>query len=152
MPKRVLTIVFLILLILLLSGCSTKSIDTNIKKENVAKAIELKITSTKQFPQGISYSIMLKNGSQSLIKQNDVYISFPINNGNGDSTNRAKIEAEGNKLDIQPGENVLLNAFIPAEYYESKKINKNSPWFEIEGYINEVKDANRLEIEGALTR
>ena len=152
MLKRALTIVLVTLAVFMLSGCSTTSRGTNAEKDNLANNIELKIVSTKQFPEGISYSIMLKNGSLSLIKQNDVYISFPINNGNGDSTNKAKIEAEGNKLDIQPGEKVLLNAFIPAEYYESKKIDKNSTWFEIEGYINEVKDLNHFEIGGTLTR
>lgn len=148
MPRRALTIVFLTLLIFILTGCSSKSANNNVEKDSLDN-IKLKITSTKQFPQGMDYSIMLKNGSQSIIKQNDVYISFPINNGNGDSTNKAKIEAEGNKLDIRPGEEVLLNAFIPVEYYESKKIDKNNPWYEIKGYINKVNDLNHFEKSGA---
>lgn len=114
--------------------------------------ITLEITAKSVSPQGIDYSLNLENGCQSLIKQNNVYISFPIINGNGSTMNKAKIEAVGNKLDIQPGEKVSLNVFIPTEYYVSAKIDKNRPQYEIKGYINDVKDSNHFEKSGDFER
>lgn len=69
-------------------------------------------------------------------------------NSNGLTTNKAKIEATGNKLNIRPGEKVLLNVFIPSEYYFSGKIDRNRPQYEIKGYINNVKDSNHFESSG----
>ena len=81
------------------------------------------------------------------IRQNDVYISFPITNDEKSSfkTNDCKVEAENNKLNIRPGESVSLFVFIPKENYEDNKyINSEKPSIEIKGYLNELKETNHF--------
>lgn len=50
------------------------------------------------------YTIKLSNDSDFVIRQNNVYVSFPIKTGEmGFKENEYKVEADGNKLNIQPG-------------------------------------------------
>ena len=50
-----------------------------------------------------------------------------------------KVEAKGNKLNIQPNEEVLLNVFIPIECI-TPELKDIEPELEIKGYIEEVKE------------
>ncbi|MDR3601758.1 MAG: hypothetical protein P4L49_14955 [Desulfosporosinus sp.] len=148
MRKRVIILTFIILCISLggvIIGCS--KISTNLQPEDMDK-IKLEVVSKSELPEGISYAIKLKNGSSFLIKQNSVYISYPVRNGNsGYISNKAKVEAVGNKLDIRPGEEITLSAFIP-NVFESNKVDQSRLQYEIKGYINEVKDSSHFEQSG----
>ena len=125
-------------------------IDANQLSEDLDK-IKLEVVSKTALPEGIGYSIKLKNGSAYVIKQNSVYVSFPVRNGNnGYSSNKAKVEAEGNKLDIRPGEEVTLNAFIPLDAFDRDKVDQHRLQYEIKGYINQVKDTNHYQQVGEL--
>ncbi|UWG95426.1 hypothetical protein LPY66_10845 [Dehalobacter sp. DCM] len=136
-------IVFLsIFFVLLFAGCSTNTVSRS--PEELDK-ITLKVMTKSQLPEGIGYSIKLTNGSPFVIKQNNVYIGYIYRIGdNSNSFTEAKIEAEGNKLDIAPGEEVILNAFIPEGIYNSDKVDLSVLRYEIKGYIDEVKDNNKF--------
>lgn len=147
MRKRVIISVFIILSIclgLMTNGCSR--ITTNQLPEEMDN-IKLEFVSKSKLPEGIGYALKLKNGRSFLIKQNTVYISYPVRNGNsGYILNKAKVEAVGNKLDIRPGEEITLNAFIP-DAFDSDKVDQQRLQYEIKGYINEAKDSNHFEPE-----
>jgi len=148
MRKRGIIFGFIILSIsigVLMIGCSR--ISKNQLPEEMDK-IKLEFVSKSELPAGIGYAIKLKNGSSFLIKQNTVYISYPVRNGNsGYISNKAKVEAVGNKLDIRPGEEITLNAFIP-DAFDSEKVDQHRLEYEISGYIDEVKDSNHFGQSG----
>lgn len=101
--------------------------------------VSIQMTKKQLMPSGTGYAIIIKNMSKYIIKQNSVYISYPIKHGNSQSMNICKVEATGNKLDIKPNEEVTLNAFIPIENYkDNKNIDSDKPQYEISGYLNEV--------------
>jgi len=97
-----------LLILVLLSGCvSEKTFTTN----DIEK-IKLALMKTETFENGISYTIQLKNDSDLVIKQNNVFVSYPIKHGeSGLKGNQYTVEADGNKLDIQPGEKNYTSCF-----------------------------------------
>lgn len=148
MRKRIIILISVITCIslsVISIGCSR--ISSNPQPEDMDK-IKLEIVSKSELPEGTSYTIKLKNGSSFLIKQNSVYVSYSVRNGNNRYTsNKAKVEAVGNKLDIRPGEEITLSAFIP-NVFESDKVDQHRLQYEIKGYINEVKDLSHFEQSG----
>lgn len=111
--------------------------------------ISIKIANTQHMSTGTVYTIIMKNTSGLLIKQNSVYISYPIKLTN---SNKCKVEATGNKLDIKPGDAVTLNVFIPIENYrDNKYIDSNRPQYEVSGYLNEVIPMNHFGQSGGLS-
>lgn len=148
MRKKIIISIYVIICIslgVITIGCSR--ISANPQPEDMDK-IKLEIVSKSELPEGTSYAIKLKNGSSFLIKQNSVYVSYPVRNGNnGYTSNKAKVEAVGNKLDIRPGEEITLSAFIP-NVFESDKVDQHRLQYEIKGYINEVKDLSHFGQSG----
>ena len=127
---------------LISTGCSSTRV-TGFPEE--MDKIKVEVVSRSELPDGTAYSIKLSNGSPFLIKQNNVYISYPFRTGNnGTSLNKAKIEAEGNKIDIRSGDEVILNAFIPVGIFDSNKVDLSILQYEIKGFIEEVKDINKF--------
>ncbi|MBL4937885.1 hypothetical protein JK636_19435 [Clostridium sp. YIM B02515] len=43
--------------------------------------IDIHVTNTQRMPSGTAYTLVLKNTSKYLIKQNSVYLSYPIKQG-----------------------------------------------------------------------
>lgn len=122
-----------------------KDISTNIDR------ITIRIINTQRDYSGTSYTLVLKNASRYLIKQNSVYLSYPIIQGESRQTNKCKVEAAGNNIDIKPNEEVTLNVFIPSEdYKDNNKIDSNRPQFEIEGYLNEINTLTHFGKSGDL--
>jgi hypothetical protein len=158
--KRVLIIAIIAILLVLSVGggfflvksangkeISNKDISTNIDR------ITIRIINTQRNYSGTSYTLELKNASRYLIKQNSVYLSYPIIQGESRQTNKCKIEATGNKIDIKPNEEVPLNVFIPCEdYKDNTKIDSNQPQFEIEGYLNEISTLTHFGKSGDLIK
>lgn len=115
--------------------------------------ISIKIANTQRMQSGTGYSIVMKNASPYLIKQNSVYISYPIKHGNGQTMNKCKVEATGNKIDIKPDEEVTLSVFIPCEDYENNNnIDSSRPQYEIERYVNEISNLTHFGQSGGFCK
>ncbi len=123
----------------------------NYDTDQEHKKVHINLISKQNFPEGKAFALKLINGSSLTIKQNSVYVSFPIRMQNGSRSNKCKVEADGNRLDIKPGEEVSLNVFIPKENYEkSKDLDITRPNLEWKAYFNEVKIENRFEKMGEI--
>ncbi|CRK83412.1 hypothetical protein [Neobacillus massiliamazoniensis] len=109
----------------------------------------------KQTMEGvIVYSIKLINGSDSVIKQNNVFVSYPIiTTTNVIKSNEYKVEVKGNKLDIQPGETITLKAFMPLEGMGDKSLLRiDDPRIQINGYLDKVDNNHKFSNGGYLYR
>jgi hypothetical protein len=67
--KIVFSVLFSLILVV---GCSNKVAPDDIDK------ITLELVEQKQDLHGIIYTLRMKNGSRHVIKQNNVYLYFPI--------------------------------------------------------------------------
>jgi len=134
----------LLLIVFLLGACSSNSYDIG----KVASQINFEIVERNIDSDGASYSIKLINNSDEIIAQNTVYISYPIKTINGGSkTNQLKVETTGNKLDISPGEEVILSAYISSENFENNEnLIVEDPEIQFDGYINKVQSENKVGI------
>lgn len=118
------------------------------KFKDSPRDIDIYVTNIQQSSIGTQYAILMKNTSRFLIKQNTVYISYPIINGNSITMNKYKVETTGNKLDIEPDEKVELSVFMP--YQGDQIIDKVC--YEIEGYFEKVDNLNHFEQSGSLDK
>jgi hypothetical protein len=137
-----------ILTLVLLVGCVSEK---NITVNDMGK-IKLELIEQKTLEEGISYSIKLTNGSDYVIKQNTVFVSFPIKQGeNAYKGNEYTVEATGNKLDIQPGENIILNVFMPFEGMGDKSLLRiDNPNIQLKGYMHTIDEEHHFTIGGSL--
>lgn len=95
----------------------------------------------------------LINDSNYVIAQNNVYLSFPVTNAINTKWGSSgwKVEASGNKLNIEPGQEVLLNVFMSDEFFKyNELICLDRPSIEIEGYLDEVDDMNQFHKGGGI--
>jgi len=139
-----------ILTLVLLAGCVSEQ---NITVDDI-KNIKLELIEQQTFEEGISYSIKLTNGSDYVIKQNTVFVSFPIKHGeNAYKGNEYTVEAKGNKLDIQPGEKITLNVFMPFEGMGDKSLlGLDNPNIQIKGYLNTIDEEHHFTTGGSLIK
>ncbi|KQU25083.1 hypothetical protein [Priestia megaterium] len=114
--------------------------------------IKLELIKEQKLDKGISYEIKLINNSNAVLKQNNVYVYYPIEKReNVYGNNPYKVEAEGNKLDIKPGEKVTLNVFMPLQGIQNQSnIETKKPVIQLKGYLDEVNNENRFSIGGDL--
>jgi len=139
-----------LLVLVLLSGCvSEKTFTTN----DIEK-IKLALTKTETFENGLSYTIKLKNDSDFIIKQNNVFVSYPIKQGeSGLKGNPYTVEAEGNKLDIQPGEEITLHVFMPFEGLgDQSLLGIDNPDIQLKGFIETVDNEHFFSTGGSLIK
>ncbi len=142
MMNRVYSLVILILMIFI-TACSADNPKVFTPEES--DKITLDIINRAEDPNGVSYTIRLSNKSSHTIKQNIVFISYPIKTSNGSKGNEFKVAARNNKLDIRPNEEVILSAYTPKEEYEgNQNILHNECYLEINGYIDQVKEENHF--------
>jgi len=147
---RIVSALLIVLLILIggFFGCREFSAAQSRVDINKIKITQL---NSSELPTGISYSFKLRNGTGHTIKQNTVYLSFPIKNLKGVSTNNFKIEAAGNKLDIKPNEELTLSFFCQREdYVNNASLDIQHPNLEIKGFIDTVTEENHFEKSGGL--
>ncbi|MFJ7183754.1 hypothetical protein [Lysinibacillus xylanilyticus] len=139
-----------ILTLVLLAGCVSKQ---NITVDDI-KNIKLELIEQQTFEEGISYSIKLTNGSDYVIKQNTVFVSFPIKHGESAyKGNEYTVEAKGNKLDIQPGEKITLNVFMPYKGMGDKSLlGLDNPNIQIKGYLHTIDEEHHFTTGGALIK
>ena len=136
-----------ILTLVLLAGCvSEKKITVN----DMGK-IKLDLIEQKTLEEGISYSIKLTNGSDYVVKQNTVFVYFPIKPSG--SSNKYTVEATGNKLDIQPEEKITLNVFMPFEGMGDKSLLEiDNPVIQLKGYMHTVDEEHHFTTGGSLIK
>lgn len=128
------------------SSTSSKE-STSIDPEKMK--VDIKIISKSELPEGNSYALKLTNTSPYLIKQNAVYLSYPIKTGTSSSWNKCKVEATGNKLDIKPNEEVDLNVFVDrANIENSTQLDIENPEIEFQCYANEVTENTHYQQVG----
>jgi hypothetical protein len=136
-----------ILLVFLMAACNK---DEAMIPNDLDK-IKLEFINHSTSPVGNSYAIKLTNGSKHVIKQNVVYLSYPLKLPNGQMGNKFKIEAIGNKLDIKPNEVINLNVFAPIQEYENNKnLVLDTPDLQIIGYIDDVTAEHQFSIGGGV--
>ncbi|MGE5627649.1 MAG: hypothetical protein ACM3X7_05970 [Solirubrobacterales bacterium] len=115
--------------------------------------VDIKVTYKQSGKDGTSYTIVVKNISKYIIKQNSFYVSYPIKYGSSHTMNKCKAETTGNKLNIKPNEEVTLNAFIPIENYKNNEnLDISEPDYEMKGYLGEVSEMNHFEESGGFPR
>jgi len=142
-------VVFIIILVLLAGSVSEKNITVNDMNK-----IKLELIEQKTFEEGISYSIKLTNGSDYVLKQNTVFVSFPIKQGESAyKGNKYTVEATGNKLDIQPGEKITLDVFMPFEGIGDKSIlGIDNPNIQLKGYMHTIDEEHHFTTGGSLIK
>lgn len=108
-------------------------------------AVKIKLMNKQELPQGLSFFLSLKNESNLTIVQNNVFVSFPIKVQNGTTANPSKVMATGNKLNINPHEEVQLHVFFPKESIgDTKLLDIDHPAVDAIGYVSKIKDENRF--------
>lgn len=139
-----------IFILVLLAGCDNDKEFTL----NDVKKVKLELLKKETLEEGISYSIKLINDSDYVIKQNSVLVSFPIKQGeSGYKENKYKVEANGNKLDIQPGEKVTLNVFMPFEGMgDQSLLGIDNPSIKLKGYMETVDAKHQFTTGGDLIK
>ncbi|MFF2797036.1 hypothetical protein [Lysinibacillus xylanilyticus] len=139
-----------ILSLVLLAGCVS---ERNITVDDM-KNIKLELIEQQMFEEGISYSIKLTNGSDYVIKQNTVFVSFPIKHGESAyKGNEYTVEAKGNKLDIQPGEKITLNVFMPYEGMGDKSLlGLDNPNIQLKGFLHTIDEEHHFTTGGSLIK
>jgi hypothetical protein len=145
--RKIRLLLSVVVLVIILSGCSSKVTHKDIDN------IKIEVIRETVLPEGISYALKLKNDSGEIIIQNNVYVSYPITNAEGTQhkSSNWKVEAKGNLLNIKPGQEVVLNVFMEAEYYKyNNLIDVERPNIEIIGYLNKLDADNQFVMAGSV--
>ncbi|SED09211.1 hypothetical protein [Paenibacillus sp. GP183] len=139
----------LIVILILISGC--KSTD-HFQPQDLDK-IKIVLVDKSEQPSGTAYTFKLSNKSNYVIVENELYLSYPITSNNGlqRQGNKLKVEATGNKLNISPGNELMLNFFVPKEDYQgNQNLDPNHPDLEFKGYLGTLTDSNHFYKSGGL--
>lgn len=148
MRKHIALLIAIAAITIVTPGCANQQ-QTEFDPEKMS--IQIKIVKETELPEGKAYVLKMENKSPYVIKQNSVFLSYPIISENVQKSNTCKVEAEGNKLDINPNESVNLNLFVNKANFESRKdLDTENPEIEFKCYINEVNEATRYEQSGSL--
>ncbi|WP_088014706.1 hypothetical protein [Gottfriedia acidiceleris] len=138
----------IIIMIILVPGCSKTKL--TISTSDIKK-IKVELIQEETIKEGKLYTLKLINGSDFIIKQNNVYVSFPIEiTQNAHKGNDYKVEAKGNKLDIQPGEVRILNVYMPYEGLDKTSLAIDDPSYQLVGYLNQLDGKHHFTIGGDL--
>jgi hypothetical protein len=132
----------------LLVGCSNLGF-IKITPEEIDK-IQLKLVQQQKLENGIIYSIKLINDSKYIIKQNNIYLYYPLKTENGSKGNVYKVELNGNRLEVRPGDEIILNAFTPYEGINQSEVLIDDPALEIRGYIEKIDERHSFGKVGVL--
>ena len=141
-------ILSLCIVLLGLAGCSDEP-TVAISTKDLEK-ITMKLVDQQEEENGIRYTVKLVNGSKSVIKENDIFLSYPLKLKNGIKGNDFKVEGEGNKLDIEPDEEVTLPFFAPNEGIDQSKLAMKEPDIKMHGYLEKVDGSHFFTRGGSL--
>ncbi|HDR3889195.1 hypothetical protein BWGOE3_33040 [Bacillus mycoides] len=139
--------IIILVLFFILSACSSKN-NSTFKYEDVENGIVYELISKNlNMNTEISYQIKMTNNTDYVIAQNNVMFSFPKSSTkSGQTTNPFKVLAKGNKLNIKPGDSVVLEvSFSPDFYSEFKNTEVSKANLYITGYIDKLADENHFD-------
>lgn len=129
-----------------LSACSSKN-NITFKQADVENGIVYELISKNiNMNTEISYKIKMTNNTDYIIVQNNVMFSFPKSpTVSGQTTNPFRVLAKGNKLNIKPGDSIVLEvSFSPDFYSEFKNTEVSKANLYITGYIDKLADENHF--------
>ncbi|MGH1325905.1 hypothetical protein [Bacillus pretiosus] len=139
--------ILILVLFFILSACSSKNNNT-FKQADIEKGIVYELLSKNTNTNTeISCKIKMTNHTDYIIAQNNVMFSFPKSpTKSGQTTNPFKVLAKGNKLNIKPGDSVVLEvSFSPDFYSEFKNTEVTKANLYITGYIDKLADENHFD-------
>lgn len=139
-----------LLTFVLFTGCVNEnkaSVSTNDYKK-----IRIELVKKEAIKEGNLYTLKLINNSDFVIKQNNVFVTYPLKiNENAYKGNEYKVEAKGNKLDIQPGEKITLSVFMPFEGLGDKTMFAlDNPSYQLKGFLENVDSKHHFSVGGDL--
>lgn len=148
--ERIMKILLLPLCFIMLglAGCSDEP-SAKITTDDLEE-ITLKLVDQKEEEDGMRYTVELVNGSEFVLKQNTIFLSYPIKVKNGFKGNSFKVEGEGNKLDIEPDEEVTIEFFAPNEGLNESKLSMEVPDIQMKGYLEKVDGDHFFSKGGSL--
>lgn len=135
-------------MMLLLVGCNNNQ-NLKITAKDL-EDIKVELVEKEEEHNGVNYTLKLKNKSDFIIKQNNVYLSYPIKIDGGQKGNDFKVEAEGNKLNIDPDEEVTLYIHTPHEGLLPSNLLIDKPKIEIKGFLEQVDKEHIFNIYRSL--
>ncbi|HDX9652676.1 hypothetical protein COL68_18960 [Bacillus wiedmannii] len=139
--------IIILVLFFILSACSSENNNT-FKQADIEKGIVYELLSKNTNTNTeISYKIKMTNNTDYVIAQNNVMFSFPKSpTKSGQTTNPFKVLAKGNKLNVKPGDSVVLEvSFSPDFYSEFKNTEVTKANLYITGYIDKLADENHFD-------
>ncbi|RBP30252.1 MULTISPECIES: hypothetical protein [Bacillus] len=139
--------IIILVLFFILSACSSKN-NINFKQADVENGIVYELISKNTNTNTeISYKIKMTNNTDYIIVQNNVMFSFPKSpTVSGQTTNPFRVLAKGNKLNIKPGDSIVLKvSFSPDFYSEFKNTEVSKANLYITGYIDKLADENHFD-------
>ncbi|MGE6398197.1 hypothetical protein E0M25_28345 [Bacillus mycoides] len=139
--------IIILVLLFILSACSSKN-NSTFKYADVENGIVYELISKNiNMNTEISYKIKMTNNTDYVIAQNNVMFSFPKSpTVSGQTTNPFRVLAKGNKLNIKPGDSIVLEvSFSPDFYSEFKNTEVSKANLYITGYIDKLADENHFD-------
>lgn len=136
-----------LMIFIVLSGCKST---THFQPGDVDQ-IKIDLVDRSEQPSGTAYTFKLSNHSNYEVVQNDLYLSYPMisNQGLQRQSNKAKVEATGNKLHIKPGDELMLFFFYPKQDFEGNpNLDPGHPELEFKGYIGTLAEENHFSKSG----
>ncbi|MFC5405864.1 hypothetical protein [Cohnella soli] len=147
MVRKFMYIVSTMLLMFSITACNST---IQVKPSDIDQ-IKLELVSYSKLPNGNAYTVKLRNLSKFKIAQNDIYLSYLIKTTSGGRTNDFKVMARNNKLNIKPNEEIFVDLFAPIEEFAgNQKLDTETPYIEIIGYLEEVKEERRFQKTGQI--
>ncbi|MFF3025372.1 hypothetical protein ACFVRR_22470 [Gottfriedia sp. NPDC057948] len=140
----------LLLTFVLLTGCVNEK-EVTVSTNDFEK-IRVELVKKEAIKEGNLYTLKLINSSYFVIKQNNVFVTYPLKiNENAYKGNGYKVEAKGNKLDIQPGEKITLIVFMPFEGLGDKNLFAlDNPSYQLKGFLENVDSKHQFSVGGDL--
>ncbi|EJS14288.1 MULTISPECIES: hypothetical protein [Bacillus] len=114
--------IIILVLFFVLSACSSKN-NITFKQADVENGIVYELISKNlNMNTEISYKIKMTNNTDYIIVQNNVMFSFPKSpTVSGQTTNPFRVLAKGNKLNIKPGDSIVLEVSFSPDFYSEFK-------------------------------
>ncbi|EJS05935.1 hypothetical protein [Bacillus mycoides] len=114
--------IIILVLFFVLSACSSKN-NITFKQADVENGIVYELISKNlNMNTEISYKIKMTNNTDYIIVQNNVMFSFPKSpTVSGQTTNPFRVLAKGNKLNIKPGDSIVLEVSFSSDFYSEFK-------------------------------
>ncbi|MBE7105192.1 hypothetical protein FT637_19785 [Bacillus cereus] len=139
--------IIILVLFFILSACSSKN-NITFKQADIENGIVYELISKNiNMNTEISYKIKMTNNTDYVIAQNNVMFSLPKSpTVSGQTTNPFRVLAKGNKLNIKPGDSIVLEiSFSPDFYSEFKNTEVSKANLYITGYIDKLADETHFD-------